>query len=107
MPYGTFSKQQINYPIDQWKNNLAIDNPDSGGFVDPTIKELYFNKISRFLQNPNIRARFILPESLYQRFQFDQFIYIKTERLTGYFFVDSIVNYVDSNTPCEINLYML
>jgi len=107
IPYATFTKPVISDGIDQWKNNLAIDNPDSGGYTDPTIKELYFNKISRFLQNPNIRATFILPEAVYQRFQFDQFIYLKTERLTGYFFVDSIVNYVDSNTPVEVNLYML
>ena len=107
IPYATFTKPIILDGIDQWKNNLAIDNPDSGGFTDPTIKELYFNKISRFLNNPNIKARFILPESVYQSFTFDQFIYLKTERLTGYFFVDSIVNYVDGTTPVEVNLYML
>lgn len=105
--YGVFTKPKINDTLDQWTNNLAIDNPDSGGFTDPTIKQLYFNKISKFLQNPNIRASMILPESVYQGFKFDQFIYLKTETLTGYFFVQSIVNYVDSDTPCEINLYML
>jgi len=104
---ATFTKSKTGSGIDNWKNNLAIDNPDSGGFTDPTIKELYFNKISRFLQNPNIRASMLLPEAVYQRFKFDQFIYLKTERLTGYFFVDSIVNYVDSTTPVEVNLLML
>jgi len=105
--YGTFTKQLVNYGIDQWRNNLAIDNPDSGGFEDPTIKELYFNKISRFLQNPDIEAIMILPEAVYQRFIFDKFIYLETEQLTGYFFVKSIENYIDSNTPVTINLYML
>lgn len=102
-----FTKQRISDAIDQWSNNLAIDNPDSGGFTDPTIKQLYFNKISKFLQNPNIRAKMLLPEAVYQSFVFDQFIYLRTENLTGYFFVDSIVNYVDGNTPVEVNLYML
>lgn len=105
--YAAFTKEKVNDTIDQWKNNLAIDNPDSGGFTDPTIKQLYFNKISKFLQNPNIRAKMLLPESVYQSFVFDQFIYLRTENLTGYFFVDSIVNYIDGNTPCEVNLYML
>lgn len=105
--YGIFTKSKTNLPIDQWKNNLAIDNPDSGNFTDPTIKELYFNKISRFIKNPEVNARMLLPDSVYQRFKFDQFIYLKTEKLTGYFFVDSIKNYVDSNTPVEVTLYML
>jgi hypothetical protein len=107
LAYATFTKNFTGLPIDQWKNNLAIDNPNSGNFTDPTIKELYFNKISRFIKNPKIRAVMLLPDSVYQRFKFDQFIYLKTEKLTGYFFVDSIINYVDSNTPVEINLYML
>jgi hypothetical protein len=105
--YATFTKNLTNLPIDQWKNNLAIDNPDSGNFIDPTIKELYFNKISRFIENPKVRAMMRLPDSVYQKFKFDQFIYLKTEKLTGYFFVESIENYVDSNTPVEVNLYML
>jgi hypothetical protein len=105
--YGTFVKKYINKALDQWRNNLAIDNPNSGGFEDPTIKELYFNKISRFLQNPDIEAIMILPEAAFQRFTFDRFIYLKTEQLTGYFFVESIENYVDGNTPVTVNLYMI
>lgn len=107
IPYAVFTKGKTGYNIDNWKNNLAIDNINSFDYVDPTIKQLYFNKISKFLQNPNIRAKMTLPESVYQGFKFDQFIYLKTEKLTGYFFVQSIVNYVDGNTPVEVNLYML
>lgn len=106
-PLALFTKQQISKNIDTWKNNLSIDNPDSGGFIDPTIKERYFNKIGRFLQNPPIMVIMLLPEAEYQRYKFDQFIYLKTEKLTGYFFVDSIKNYVDSSTPVEVNFYML
>lgn len=105
--YATFTKNYTGLPIDQWKNNLAIDNPDSGNFTDPTIKELYFNKIGRFIKNPKIRVMMLLPDAVYQRFKFDQFIYLKTEKLTGYFFVDVITNYVDSDTPVEVNIYML
>lgn len=105
--YAAFTKNYTGLPIDQWKNNLAIDNPDSGNFTDPTIKELYFNKIGRFIKNPPIRIIMKLPEAEYQRYKFDQFIYIKTEKLTGYFFVDVIGNYVDSSTPVEIKFYML
>lgn len=103
-----FSKQNTGLGIDSIRDNLAFSNPIGiGNFTGITIIERYFNKISKFLQNPNIRATMLLPESVYQSFVFDQFIYLKTESLTGYFFVDSINNYVDSNTPVEVNLYML
>jgi hypothetical protein len=104
--YATFTKSKTGFPIDNWKNNLAIDNPDTGNFTDPTIKEVYLNKISRFIKNPGIRATMRIPEAVYHRFKFDQFIYLKTD-ITGYFFVYSIENYVDGNTPVEVNLYML
>lgn len=105
--YAVFTKSLTGFPIDQWKNNLAIDNPDIDNFTDPTIKELYFNKISRFIKNPKIRAVMRLPDSVYQKFKFDQFIYLKTENLTGYFFVDIMPNYVDGDTPHEVIFYML
>lgn len=107
MPFAFYSKFSTGLDIDGLKVNLAYENPRLEGFTDPTIKQLYFNKISKFLQNPNIRCKMLLPESVYQSFVFDQFIYLRTENLTGYFFVDSIVNYVDGNTPVEVNLYML
>jgi len=106
-PMAYFTKQEIGLGIDQYQSNLSIDNPNVTGFNDPTIKELYFNKISRFLQNPDIEAIMILPEAVFQRFIFDRFIYLETEQLIGYFFVKSIENYIDSNTPVTVNLYML
>lgn len=102
---AVFTKQKALLPIDSWKNNLAIDN--ISGNNDSTIKELYFNKISRIFNNPNIRCQMLLPQAVFQSFDFSNFIYLKTEHLTGYFFVKSIVNYQDSDTPVEVNLYML
>lgn len=106
-PVGYFTKPAISRDVDKWKNNLAIDNINASGYNDPTIKELYFNKISRMLKNPPIKSKMILPEAVYQSFDFSNFIFLKTEKLTGYFFVESIVNYRDGNTPVEVNLYML
>ncbi len=107
VPYAVFTKRMFNKPIDQLKNNLAIDNPELLGYTDPTMKELYFNKISRFFNAPKIPAAFLLSEATFKSFNFDRFIYLKTERLTGYFFIESIGNYVDGNTPVSVNLYML
>ncbi len=106
--YAVFTKFSTGLgAIDQWKANIAIDNPAIAGFNDPTMMEKYLNRTKDIFKNPPIRASMILPETVYQRYKFDRFVYIKTEKLTGYFFVDNIANYMDSNTPVEVNLYML
>jgi hypothetical protein len=48
----------------------------------------------------------LLPEAVFSAFNF-QFIYLNTGRLNGYYFVESIVNYKDSSTLCEVNLLEL
>lgn len=105
--YAFFTKNRTTEPIDAFHSNLAIDNPQIADFTDSTIKELYFNNITSFLQNPNIRIMMLLPKAVFQSFEFDRFIYIKSAQLTGYFFVESIVNYIDGKTPVEVNVYML
>ncbi len=106
--YAVFTKFRTGLgAIDQWKTNLSIDNPQINGFTDSTIREKYLNKISDIIKNPPIRAYMLLPEAIYQSYNFDKFVFIKSEKLTGYFFVDNIANYMDSNTPVEVNLYML
>jgi len=106
--YAIFTKFRTGLgALDQCKFNLSIDNPQITGFMDTTIKEQYLNKISNFFKNPPIRASMLLPEAIYQSYLFDKFVYIKSKKLIGYFFVDNIANYVDGNTPVEVNLYML
>lgn len=106
-PVSWFSKPKTNKSIDAQRLTLGIDNPQIAGWTSQhTIKETKFNKISNILNNPTIRAQMLLPKSVYQSFDFSQFIYLKTKGLTGYFFVDSIVNYRDSKTQVEVNLYI-
>lgn len=105
--YAFFTKNKTREPIDAFHSNLAIDNPEITDFTDSTIKELYFNNITSFLQNPNIRMMMLMPKAVFQSFEFDRFIYVKSAQLTGYFFVESIVNYIDGKTPVEVNVYML
>ena len=104
--FAHFCKPNTGDTIDTYKDNLAFDNPD-GDFDDPTINQRYFPKITRMLGNPTQVAKFTLPESVFQSFDFQSFIYLKTEKLTGYFYVESINKYVDSNTPVEVKLLML
>lgn len=102
-----FTKPNTGLGIDNRKSNLALENPQDAQFSDPTIKELYFSKISKMIGNPTFGAEMILPESVFQGFKFDRFIYLKTKDLTGYFWVDSIDQYVDSVTPVNVKLLML
>lgn len=106
IPFATFCKPKTNLPIDTWKGNCALDNPDVSTFVDPTGLQLRFGKIKGFLNGPDIRGQLLIPESIFQSFDFSTFIYLKTEKLTGYFFVDSIVNYHEPSKETEVNLYL-
>lgn len=107
----SFTKPETGKPIDIWKNNLAIDNPyfDNGTrmYKDQTINELYYKNIGNIIRNPTINAVFRLSETDFKNFVFDRFVYLKTEKLTGYFYIASINNFKDGNTPVTVNLYML
>lgn len=105
--YASFVKQKTGYPIDQWRLNCAIENPPDVSYIDPSVMETSFNKISSFLQNPDTRVQLLLPKSEYKNYDFSKFIYLKTEKLTGYFFPDSLVNYQGPTVPVEGNFYML
>lgn len=100
-----FVKPKTGYPLDSLIGTAAYDNPI--GYSDTTIKEQYLKTFSKFLSNPAIRFQMLLPEAVYQSFDFSQFIYIKSADLIGYFFVESIVNYIDGKTPVEVNCYMI
>ena len=104
--FAHFCKPVTGDIIDSYKANAAFDNPD-GNFSDPTINQMYFSKIGRMLGNPTLKAKFLLPESVFQDYDFQSFIYLKTEKLTGYFYPEGITNYHDGNTPVEITFYML
>lgn len=104
---GNFCKSVTGENIDTLKANAAFDNPDIDTFTDPSVKELYFRKVSRLLGNPTIPVMMLLPEAEYQAFEFGTFIQLKTQGLVGYFWIESINHYRDSNTPVEIKLLML
>jgi len=106
--YLVFTKPKTGKPIDNWKHNLAIDNPDMMDlFQDPTIKELYFNKITKMMSNPNIEATILLSEADFSNFVFDKLVYLRKGDLKGYFFVTNIESYKDSSTPVRVKLLML
>jgi len=105
--YAHFAKSVTGDGIDSVKTNAAPGNPDISTFQDPDVKTMYFNKIGSMIGNPTFKAMMLLPESVFQSFDFQRFIYLKTPNLTGYFYVESISNYENSATEVEVTLLML
>lgn len=105
--YAVFAKSKTGEQIDKWKNNCAIDNPDISDFTDPTVSQLYYGNITRMIKRPMFEIRLILPESVFAQFDFSKFVFIKTEKLTGYFKIDSIEEYRDGNTIAKVKAYMI
>lgn len=102
-----FCKQLTGLGLDNYISNLAIQNPNLELFTFPGVQTLYFSKIASMMGNPVFSVVMILPESVFQSFEFGTFIYLKTKDLTGYFWVESISNYQDSVTPVSVKLLML
>ena len=76
------------------------------GYNDHALELTHYNFINKMVTNPTQRAYFLLPESVFQSFDFG-FVYIKTEKLTGYFFVEKIDNYLNSATPVRVDLLQI
>lgn len=98
-----FDKPITNENIDVIKDSLAIDNI-YGREYNHSAGEKYHSVMETIYNNPKIDAYFLLPASVFESFDFQRFVYIKTKDLTGYFFVQKIDQYKDSDTPVKVEL---
>lgn len=89
--------------LDSYKKGLSYGT--ISGKSDFSISEMYLKSVSKAVKNPTIRTKMRLPESVFQSFEFDRFIYLDVGFINGYFLVESISNYKDGNTLVEVNLY--
>lgn len=101
--YGWFMKQNVNEPIDSLSQSLAIENTLNG----LSHKDTYLKKVNNILGNPLIIADMLLPESVFFKFNFDKFVYLKFKELSGRFFVKSIEEYRDAKTVCRVELFQV
>lgn len=93
------------YPVlNRFRQGLAYEYIDN--YNDFSIESMYYNYLRGMITSPTIRTKMYLPEAVFSAFNF-QFIYLNTGKLNGYYFVESIVNYKDSSTLCEVNLLEL
>lgn len=104
--FAYFCKKKTGLPIDGFKANCAFLNPGEP-FDDPPLQKMYFNKISSMVAHPPINLSLRLPDSVFSRTEFSQFIEIKAKDLVGYFKLDSIEDYRNGTTPTRVKTYML
>jgi hypothetical protein len=95
-----FDKPKIGFPADSVKETLAIDSINNNN----SISELNYGPVKKIFGNPKVNAYFTLPLAVFQNFEFDSYIYIKTKDLTGYFIVQKMENYRDALTPIKVEL---
>lgn len=104
--WGSYVKPVTGLAIDKIPTGLNYGPINKSGYTFPSLTDLYFDRITSMLSNPPIRAKMLLPESSFRSFNFE-LIYLKTEKFSGYFYVDSIVNYQGGDKEVEVNLLMI
>lgn len=99
-----FSKKTTMYSIlNSYKQGLNYGEINEENRNDISLQEKYLKRYSNILKSPPIRAKFKLPEKEFVEFNFG-YVFLRTEKLTGYFLVESIKNFVESTTPVDIYL---
>lgn len=61
-------------------------------------------EFARSIKEPIVKSKMLIPTNVYKSFNFDSWVYIKTEKLQGHFFVNNIQNYVSSDIPVTVEL---
>lgn len=93
------------YPnLNRFRQGLSYGSIDN--YNDYSIESMYFNYLRGIITSPTIRVKMLIPEAVFASFNF-QFIYLNTGHLNGYYFVETIRNYKDSSTLCEVDLLEL
>lgn len=99
-----FNKAPNNDSSDFMRESLAMSNTQGSYYRNDCMGDLYFRTIKNIFNGPLIRARMILPESVFYGWDFSKMVYLSTPDITGYFFVNAINNYNDSRTDVEVEL---
>jgi hypothetical protein len=109
--YAYYHKFTGNYSdLNRYKLGLSyghiqtVSSLTLGAENDIPLEERYLQPIKRMIEGPTTEAVMLLPESVFDNYNFDKFVYIKNKDFQGYFFVDSIQNYKDGKTLVRVDL---
>ena len=100
-----FSKLNTIYSLlNAYTQGLNYGSIDESNRTDKPLSATYQNQVTTILKSPPLKARFLLPKSVFYAYEKEP-VYIKTERLTGYFLAEKIENYTESNK--EVVVYLV
>jgi len=102
--YAYWAKPFFKEYINLRGKKLGLAYGEIEGVIDLTIEEHRLNKIKAILGNPTVEATMLLPEAVFNSYNFDKFVRINYKNLSGYFFVDKIQNYKDGQTLVRVDL---
>jgi len=102
--YSDLNAYKLGLSYTHIQNCTRPDGNPAGTENDIPLDERYLQPIKRMIEGPTTEAVMLLPESVFDNYNFDKFVYIKNKDFQGYFFVDSIQNYKDGKTLVRVDL---
>lgn len=100
-----FSKKLSIYStLNSYSQGLHYDTIQESDRKDKSLKDCYLGTLTRILQQPPVKAKFLLPQDVFLSYTSD-YIFIRSLDLNGRFLVEKIENYIDSVTP--VTAYLL
>lgn len=99
-----YSKPQ-GWPTFNAEPGISWSDLNISGYQDNGLDKTNLTVITKMLKSVPIRGRFLLPENVFNSYNFDRWIYLRHKNLNGYFFIPTIENYTDSNTEVWAYLY--
>lgn len=112
--YAYFHKYIGSYAnLNAYKTGLSYGHIDQYARADGTLSgeendipliERNLQPIKKIMEGPTIEATMLLPEGIFDNYNFDKFVYIECKDFTGYFFVDSIQDYKDGSSLVRVDL---
>lgn len=103
-----FSKPTTIYSeVNAYKNGLAYGSIDLTGYNDDPMEENYLRPVKAMIKSAPIRAKALLPESVFYNYNFDKWIYVNTGSINGYFYVPKIEFYQGADEEVTIEMHQL
>lgn len=100
--YAYFHKALTPYSLlNQYDQGLSYGEVE--GRKDNTLGETYLRPFTNILKNPPVRATMLLPEIEVSGYN-DEYVYINADDLNGYFLVEKIENFKQSDIPVDVYL---
>lgn len=105
-PWAYFLKESYSVPYDNMLLTPAFGQ--TANYKQFPLVDNYWKQYRQSIENAvKVKTTMLLPYVVYENMRFDQAVYLTTEDFTGLFFIQKIEGYVNSYTPCSVDLFRL